>query len=453
MSDKQIWSKELPLDELVHRFTVGEDHILDMQLLPWDILGSAAHVRMLAHTGLIAQLDAEQLLQGLTSIQEKLAAGQFSISSSQEDCHTAIEQALHDLAPQAAGNVHLGRSRNDQVLTALRLYMKHGLLESLGAVARLAHSLAELAAEHGHLPLPGYTHLRRAMPSSVAQWLLSFSHGLLEELQAGEALLARLDSCPLGSGAGFGVPLPLDREYSARLLGFSRVQSNPIDCANSRGRHELALAAWNSSVGNLLEKFIWDLCLYSTDEFGFISLPDEFTTGSSIMPQKRNPDVLELARGRIAQLRAWRNELEQVSTGLPSNYHRDYQLLKPALFRSVTGLAELLAVLGHVLPGLHFNAERLQQACTAELHAAAEAYRRVQSGELSFREAYRVVGREVLEGTFKYQPRPESNSGGVNSDPQQPAKLEDELSLLATRLNTQSEVFGRTLDSLLPISD
>lgn len=451
MSEGQLWSKSLPLDELVHRFTVGNDHVLDLQLLQWDLLGTAAHVRMLGTVNLISKQDCTAILQGLSRIATLHAQGNFNISSAQEDCHTAIEQHLTVELGQQAGNVHLGRSRNDQVLTALRLYMKDAVFQGMDTLAGLALAFCQLAQDHANVPMPGYTHLRRAMPSSIGQWAVAFAAGLLEELQTAESLLDRLDSCPLGSGAGFGLPLPLDRELSARLLGFSRVQQSVIDCANSRGRHELALANWHSEIGNVLEKFIWDACLFSTEEFGFISLSDEFTTGSSIMPQKRNPDVLELARGRCAQLRAWRNELEQIHTGLPSNYHRDYQLLKPALFQSVNGANELLQVLLHVTPRIVFNADRLQEACGPELHAAEEAYRRAQSGAMSFREAYKVVGAEILSGQFSFSPDVDTAVSCTDSSALGVDALETELKQLNQKNRQRAALFHDTLSKLLEV--
>ncbi|MEZ5338412.1 MAG: argininosuccinate lyase [bacterium] len=433
MSDGQLWSKDLPLDRLVHDFTVGSDPELDLQLVGWDLLGTAAHVRMLARQELIPAQDAEQIIAGLQQLRQQFGNGGFKIAREQEDCHTAIEQALQQLCPQAAGNVHLGRSRNDQVLTALRLYMKQALLDITDQTAELAIVLNQCAAERMQTLMPGYTHLRRAMPSTVGRWLLAFSAGLLEELHAAAGLLERIDSCPLGSGAGFGLPLPLDRVYSANLLGFSRVQLCEIDCANSRGRHEIALAGWICSIVNQLEKLVWDLSLYSTEEFGFVSLPDEITTGSSIMPQKRNPDVLELMRARCGQLRAWRNELEQVHCGLPSSYHRDYQLLKPALFNSVTAIIELLKISSHIIPLLRFNAERLSAACSPDLFATQEAYRRVREEGLAFREAYRSVGREVMAG----EARLAVDAGNW----QLPVEWQDDCALTGRQLEQQRDRF------------
>ncbi|MCB1185746.1 argininosuccinate lyase [bacterium] len=448
MSDGQLWSKQLPLDRLVHGFTVGNDHVLDLQLVGWDLLGTAAHVRMLGRQGLMPAADVDCIIAGLSQIRQQVDAGTFVITAEQEDCHTAIEQALRGICPAAAGNVHLGRSRNDQVLTALRLYMKHAVFSISRHVAILAKEFNSQAASHMEMLMPGYTHLRRAMPSTVGRWLLAFSAGLLEELHAASGLLRRIDSCPLGSGAGFGLPLPLDRKYTAELLGFSRVQLSEIDCANSRGRHEIALAGWICSIGNQLEKFVWDLSLYSTEEYGFVNLPDQFTTGSSIMPQKRNPDVLELMRGRIAQLRAWRNELEQVHSGLPSSYHRDYQLLKPALFASVSGILELLAICRHILPGLEFHRERMLSACTSELFATEEAYRRVRQDGLAFRDAYKQVGIEVVGGKTGFSV--DAASWQIPDDWQIDVEtIASEITVLASGNAELSANFMKQLDSLL----
>ena len=442
MSDGQLWSKDLPLDEFVHRFTVGNDNLLDLHLVHYDLLGSAAHVRMLASVGLLPEQERDAILHGLAELKQIHTRGEFHISPAQEDCHTAIEQALVQFAGTAAGNIHIGRSRNDQVLTALRMYMKLALLQLATEVSTLGTIFAQRAMQLHHIPMPGYTHLRRAMPSAVWQWLLAFSEALLEELDAGQSVLHRLDSCPLGSGAGFGLPLALDREYSAKLLCFQRVQKSPVDCANSRGRHELALLTWISGIGNVLEKFIQDAWLYSSEEFGFLSLPDAFTTGSSIMPQKRNPDVLELARGRCAQLRAWRNEIEQISCGLPSNYHRDYQLLKQPLFAAIQNLGELLVIMQHILPGIVVNEKALGKACTPELRAAQEAYRRMTADGLSFRDSYAQVGREILAGKFSV---PADLGPDYLSGPAAMPQIWELMHLL----DVQSKWFGNKTESLL----
>ncbi|HEX9082647.1 MAG TPA: lyase family protein, partial [Holophagaceae bacterium] len=254
-----LWAKDLPLDAAIHRFTVGEDPDTDQALLPWDARGSAAHARMLAATGLIPTADAEALVRALRRIANLAEQGAFPISPEQEDGHTAIEADLTRWLGPAGQRIHLGCSRNDQVILALRLYLRDALLRLGLRVADLAEAFLAFARAHQEAPLPGYTHLRRAMPSTFGLWAAAFAEGLLEELEALQGVYGRLDRCPLGSAAGFGVPLPIDRELTAKLLGFAKVQRSPIDVQNSRGRHEGAVLQWAASAGGVLEKFLWDV--------------------------------------------------------------------------------------------------------------------------------------------------------------------------------------------------
>lgn len=394
-----LWAKDLPLDALIHRFTVGEDPEIDLALVEHDALGSAAHARMLARVGLLARPDAEALVAALAEIAAEGRAGAFTIRPEQEDVHTAIEQALVERLGEAGKRIHLGRSRNDQVILALRLWLRRRVLELGRSCVQLASLLAAFARQHADLPLPGYTHLRRAMPSSFGQWASAFAEGLLEEAQALDGLWQRLDRCPLGAAAGFGVPLPLNREYTAELLGFSRVQRSTIDVQNSRGRHEQAVLDWLSSVAGVLEKWLWDVSLYTMQEFGFLKLPDAYTTGSSIMPQKKNPDVVELARGRCRELRGHAQLHREIASGLPSSYHRDWQLLKRPLIEGVTRAGELLDILCRLVPALEPCPDAAAAACSDELYAAHQAYALVGEG-MSFRDAYREVAAQIAEGRF-----------------------------------------------------
>ena len=396
----QLWAKGLPLDEAMHRFTVGDDPVLDQRLLPFDALGSATHAHMLAHVGLLPPADAAVLVKQLAAIAAQARRGEIHIRPEQEDCHTAIEALLTQTLGETGKRIHLGRSRNDQVALALRLYMRDALLSIAAQAATLAKSFAEFAQVHAGEAMPGYTHLRRAMPSSFGLWAAAFAAGLAEELRALQAVYARLDCCPLGAAAGFGVPLPLDREYAAELLGFAAVQINPVDVMNSRGRHELALLNALVSISLVMEKFLWDTALYSMPEFGFLSLPDAFTTGSSIMPQKRNPDVVELARGRCRELRGYALMLQELAGGLPSNYHRDLQLLKKPLFAALDTAGNWLDVLIHLVPALRVDAKRAAAACTDELYATHAAYQCVQSG-LPFRDAYKQIAQQLADGSFR----------------------------------------------------
>ncbi|MBL8245821.1 MAG: argininosuccinate lyase [Rhodanobacteraceae bacterium] len=395
-----LWSKGLPLDEAIHRYTVGEDPQLDKALLPFDVQGSAAHARMLGEVGLLASADASALIGALAALKPLAERAELPISMEQEDGHTALEHALIARVGEAGKRIHLGRSRNDQVLLALRLMLRSRLLGLVAQVQALAQALLAFARQHEAVPLPGYTHLRRAMPSSFGQWAVGYVEGLAEELEAAQGLWQRLDRCPLGAAAGFGVPLPLNRERVAALLGFSRVQRSPVDAMNSRGRHEQAVLDWLMSLAGTLEKLCWDLSLYSTEEFGFVRLPDAYTTGSSIMPQKRNPDVLELARGRCRELRGIADWHRQIVSGLPGSYHRDFQLHKRPLMAGLDAAAATLDVLARLVPVLRIDRERCAAALTDELYAAHQAYVLVARG-MTFRDAYRQVGEAVMAGDFQ----------------------------------------------------
>ncbi len=400
MADNTLWSKGLPLDATIHRFTVGDDPWVDLALAPHDALGSAAHARMLSRVGLLPEVDMRALVAALRAIHDQARAGAFSIRPEQEDGHTALEAALVERVGEAGRRIHLGRSRNDQVQLALRLLLREEVLVLGARAAELAGAFLDFAQAHAAVPMPGYTHMRRAMPSTFGLWGAAFAEGLLEELEALRGLWARLDRSPLGAAAGFGVPLPIDREYVATLLGFSRVQRSPIDVQNSRGRHETATLAWACSVASGLEKWLWDVALFSTEEFGFLALPDAFTTGSSIMPQKKNPDVVELARARCRELRGLARQVEEVASGLPSSYHRDFQLLKRPTLAALGSMRELLEVLTRLVPVIQIRAEAAARACDDTLYAAHHAFVLVGQG-MPFRDAYRQVAHEISDGTFQ----------------------------------------------------
>lgn len=402
MSDAAVgalWAKGLPLDQLIHRFTVGNDPHDDRALLAPDCVGSAAHARMLAEQGLLSAADASLLVHSLAGLRQRALRGELMIAAAQEDAHTAIEQALTAECGEAGKRIHLGRSRNDQVILALRLHLRERWVEIADALGRLAGALHSFAAVNEAVELPGYTHLRAAMPSSWGQWGVAQVETALEDLEALDSVWSRLDRCPLGAAAGFGVPLPLNRERVAQLLGFSRVQRSPIAVQNSRGRIEQVFLDALASMAAGIEKWVWDLSLYSMSEFGFVRLPDAYTTGSSIMPQKRNPDVLELARARCRELRGMAEWHRQIVTGLPGNYHRDLQLHKRPLLLALDAAQELLEVLTHLLPALIIDAERCRAAMRDELYATEAAYRLVAAGA-SFRDAYREVGTAVISGQF-----------------------------------------------------
>lgn len=432
-----LWAKDLPLDEQLHAFTVGNDRVTDLELLPFDAEASAAHARMLGECGLLDGTEAKALVSALRDLKAEAERGELTISPEQEDGHTAIEAALTKRLGATGRRIHLARSRNDQVQTALRLLMRARLLDLATALHNCAAAFLAFARQHTGSPMPGYTHMRPAMPSSWEKWSAAFAEGLQEELEQLPALWSRLDRSPLGAAAGFGSPVPINRERSAELLGFSRVQRSPIDVMNSRGRHEQALAAWIVSAAGTLEKALWDLLIWSTDEFGFVRLPDEFTTGSSLMPQKRNPDVLELARARCRELRGLTSLLAHVAGGLPSSYHRDHQLLKAPLLEITAKGQQLFTVVARLLAGLEVDANACAAACTNELHAAAEACRIAADGT-PFRDAYAEVARQLQSGTFA----PRAESGTISNSGLE--QLENELGQSAAWIAERRQFLAAT---------
>ncbi len=414
MSDpsRRLWDKGDEIETSVHRFTVGDDPCWDLHLVHWDCLGSAAHARTLEEAGLLTADECQALIVGLADIDRSAAVGEFVIPDELEDCHTAIEAHLTQHVGEAGQKIHVGRSRNDQVVTAMRLYMRSHVLDWLDLVGRFAGTCLERIRRDGRIPMPGYTHMQPAMPSSVGLWLHAFMEAAMEQMRACFDLLGRLDYCPLGTGAGFGVALPLDRGISARLLGFSRVQRSPIDVQNSRGRMETYFVRVAADIGAMLEKLSWDLILYSTREYGFFSLPANMTTGSSIMPQKRNPDVLELVRGRAGRLRGRLHELEWVAGKLPSNYHRDLQLTKEPAIRAAMDIEDMLRIMGRVLETFTIDCARLEAAMVPELYAADAAFALTKKG-IPFRKAYRQVAQQIRTGQFRRQaPDDDSPSSG-----------------------------------------
>lgn len=395
----RLWDKGAAVDELIHRFTVGDDPKWDAHLVHWDCVASAAHARTLRAAGLLDAAECAATVAALADISALSAAGRFEITPEQEDCHTAIEAYLTQHCGPAGAKVHCARSRNDQVAVAMRLFLRRHALIWLDDFLNLCERLLARAGHDGDIAIPGFTHMQPAMPSSVGQWCHAHAEALLEQAAATRDLLQRLDASPLGTGAGFGVPVALDRGLTARLLGFSKIQRSPIDVQNSRGRMEMYALRVAADVGRVLEKLSWDLLLYSTAELGFARLPEAFTTGSSIMPQKRNPDVLELLRGRAARLRARLFEVEQVAGKLPSSYHRDLQLTKAPTIATALELPEMLHVTARVIEGVEFLPDAAATHIGDDLFATHAALEQTREG-VPFRAAYRQIAAQVRSGEF-----------------------------------------------------
>ena len=390
-----IWDKGgATAEDWVTRFTVGEDYEWDRLLLPYDVEATRAHAWGLHRIDVLSDDEWAAAQDALDALLEAFEAGAVTVRPEDEDSHTVLERFLTEEAGDVGRKVHTGRSRNDQVLAALRLYLQDALAGLGGQVAALGEALCGLADRHEDTLLPGYTHLQRAMPSTVALWALGYAETLADDLETLRAARRRVNVSPLGSAAGYGVPvLDLPREAVAERLGFRDVQTHATAVQLARGKHELGVAHACTQVGATCNRLASDLVLYATAEFDFVELPPEHCTGSSIMPQKQNPDVLELARAYYHRLVA---ELQSLATGpsnLPGGYHRDLQLTKGAVMRSLQVTSDVLTALTEVVEALAFRPERTEAACTPELLATYRALRRVDEG-VPFRTAYREAAQE-----------------------------------------------------------
>jgi argininosuccinate lyase len=394
----RLWERPggAPLDERVLRYTAGEDHRLDARLVPYDVRASIAHAEMLGEVGLLPAALVEAIRDGLAALAAAHAAGEWQIELGDEDVHTALERRLTGAIGEAGARLHLGRSRNDQVLAALRLYLRDEVTALAAGARAVAAALDELAAREAATPLTGYTHHQPAMPSSVPLWAGGFAAELRDDALGLGACLRRIDQNPLGSAAGYGVPLlPVDRESTRRRLGFAAVQEPVTAVQLSRGKAEAQVLFEIALTLQDLGRLAADLVLWSSREYGFVTLPEAMTTGSSIMPQKRNPDVFELVRGRTATAQACLLEALAVTAKLPSGYHRDLQLLKAPLFRGLDVAHDTLEIMAAALAGVSFRADRIH--LPPELGATEEAYRLVLEQGLAFREAYRRVAARYRE--------------------------------------------------------
>jgi argininosuccinate lyase len=392
----RLWDKGAPLDARVLVYTAGEDHLLDDRLVAYDIRASSAHADMLAQQGLLSAADHQAIRDALAAIGEEHAKGGWRITLEEEDCQTAIENRLTARIGAAGGRLHAGRSRNDQVLAALRLYLEDAARALHGGSVAVAEALEALAARDGAIELPGYTHMQQAMPSTVALWALGFAAEIRDDAEGLTLIERRSSKNPLGSAAGYGTPnLGVDRESTRRSLGF-RVTHEPVTAVQlSRGKAEAQLLFELTLLSQDTGRLAADLLLFYTQEFGFVALPEAFTTGSSIMPQKRNPDVFELMRGRSAVAQAALTEVLGITQKLSSGYHRDLQLIKPPLFRGIDSVRQTLDILPAALAGVRFRRDHIR--LDPGIHAAAEANALVAKENIPFREAYQRVAAKLKD--------------------------------------------------------
>ncbi|TKD10395.1 argininosuccinate lyase [Polyangium fumosum] len=389
----RLWDKGGATDAAMLRYTSRDDWKLDQRLLAYDLVATRAHVRGLRRINVLSEGELDAMERALAELVRRNDAGELVLTEADEDGHTAIESALVSMLGDTGKKVHTGRSRNDQVLVAMRLYERDAMDELDALVLAAASALVALARREEKTPLPGYTHLQRAVPSSVGLWAGSFAEGLLDAVTIVRAARALTDRSPLGAAAGYGVNLPLDREGVARELGFADVAWNPLGSQTSRGIVEATLLAAAWQVMAIVRRLAWDLSLFTTSEFGFVRLPDAFTTGSSIMPQKRNPDVVELMRAACSIVQGALAEV-QTLVALPSGYHRDLQLTKSPVLRGLDETLATVRLLPRLVEGLRFDHERMLAAITPECFATDRAVELAASG-IPFREAYRRVADEI----------------------------------------------------------
>ncbi|MEO1629111.1 MAG: argininosuccinate lyase [Bacteroidota bacterium] len=375
---------------------------LDLQLASFDVLGTLAHIRMLETIGLLAAEERHQLDQQLQLIYESVLAGQFRIEEGIEDVHSQVELQLTKALGDIGKKVHSGRSRNDQVLVDLRLFFRAQLQALVADVQELFDTLIQLSEQHKDVLMPGYTHMQVAMVSSFGLWFGAYAEALSDDLQTALAAWKVINQNPLGSAAGYGNSFPLDRQMTTDLLGFSSLSYNVINAQMGRGKSELLLSFAMAAIANTVGKLAMDICLYSNQNYQFLSLPDAFTTGSSIMPHKKNPDVFELIRARCNQLQALPNEILLLTNNLPSGYHRDFQLLKENLFPAIQHLQDCLQMSRLALQEIRINPQLLDDPKYRYLYTVEAVNEQVLQG-VPFRSAYQKIGQSIEKGTFDYQ--------------------------------------------------
>lgn len=395
----KIWQKNTDVNRMVDDFTVGNDRELDLLLARADVLGSLAHTSMLHHIGLLDRPDYEAVQAGLKEIHAEILDGSFEIGKGVEDVHSQVEWLLTERIGEAGKKIHSGRSRNDQVLVDLKLFFRMEIEKTVGNIETFFNHLIALSEEHKEVLMPGYTHLQIAMPSSFGLWFGAYAESLADDLLVLQAAWKICNKNPLGSAAGYGSSFPLDRSLTTRLLGFDDLNYNVVYAQMGRGKTERILAQALSSVAATLGKFAMDVCLYINQNFGFISFPDHLTTGSSIMPHKKNPDVFELIRGRCNRIQALPNEIAMLTANLPSGYHRDLQLLKENLFPAMTSLNECLEIADFMLGSISVKEGILDDPKYDYLFSVEVVNNEVLKG-VPFREAYRQVGLAIEEGRF-----------------------------------------------------
>ena len=396
----KLWDKGISIDKKIEHFTVSNDREIDLYIAKYDVKASLAHARMLQKIEILSAEELQQLEAGLQTLADQIEAGTFIIEPQFEDVHSKIEFELIKTYGDVGKKIHTARSRNDQVLVALQLFYKDSLKLIFEKTETFFETLLELAEKHKNSLLPGYTHLQVAMPSSFGLWFSAYAETLIDDVYLLKAALQTVDQNPLGSAAGYGSSFGIDRAFTTKDMGFATLKYNVVAAQMARGKSERTIALALGSLCNTIARFAMDVCLYNSQNFGFISFPEELTTGSSIMPHKKNPDVFELIRGKANKIQALHTEIVLITNNLPSGYHRDFQLLKAPMISAIEDVKDVLDIFNYAIQKSEIAEIDLNDPKYQYLFTVDNINTLVESG-MSFREAYQKIGSEVQNGTYK----------------------------------------------------
>ncbi|MEW7279178.1 argininosuccinate lyase [Aquimarina sp. 2201CG1-2-11] len=411
----KLWDKGFLIDKIIEQFTIGNDRKIDIHIAKYDIQASLAHAKMLCEIELLSNEEFYDIKKELLILEKEIMNGTFVIEEQFEDVHSKIEYELTKRIGDAGKKIHTARSRNDQVLVALHLFYKENLQQITGSVETLFETLLQLAEAHKDKVLPGYTHLQVAMPSSFGLWFSAYAEILLDDVLLLSAATKTVDQNPLGSAAGYGSSFPIDRDFTTRELGFSTLKFNVVAAQMSRGKSERTIAMALGSLCNTLSRFAMDICLYMSQNFGFISFPDELTTGSSIMPHKKNPDVFELLRAKCNKIQALHSEMILITNNLPSGYHRDFQLLKENMIQAFIDVMDILDVFNYAIQQINVKEIDLTDEKYQYLSTVDTINTLIEEG-MSFRRAYQKIGNQVQNGTYiSDEPKKHTHVGSMGN--------------------------------------
>jgi len=401
----KLWDKNISTEERILSFTTGKDPVFDLQLAPYDVLGSMAHAIMLSEVNLIGKGEAKSLLEAMVPLYEKACTGSLSLEEGIEDIHSQVELILTQQLGDLGKKIHTGRSRNDQVMVDIKLFLRDQLQDLAGLTGKLAAHLISQASTYKDTLIPGYTHMQVAMPSSFGLWFGAYGEALADDLVFMEGAYRLVNQNPLGSAAGFGSSFPVDRELTTRLLGFGNIHISSVNAQMNRGKTEWYVAAAVSAVASTVARLAMDMVLFMGQNFNFLSLPAELTTGSSIMPHKKNPDVLELIRARCNRLSGIPSEISSVTGNLISGYHRDFQILKEILHPALDELRDCLEMMSYVVEQVRVNKQILEDETYLYIYTVEEVNAKVMGG-MPFRDAYREVAAEIEKGRYRRSREP-----------------------------------------------